>query len=517
MAGIGAGLQLGGMATGMADMGQAANQAPAFWAQTQGLQLQNQAEQQKIAMGQRQAREMEGLKRAFDEGGGDQAKTLQLVGQYAPSHLPQMMGAYGGLGLKQAQANMANAHGGLFDANAGFVNEKARGQQITNAASSEELVRKVAEGAQQFVKPDGTIDEAAAKAYIAQHGEEFKKWGIDPTMVSNIPLTKENLNAYATGGLGGHDYVELQKLKNIPPGLVEKFANDIGATTPSGKADVGNPNVKAYIKKLTDISHGGEGVPSAGPGMAVGEDAIVKLPQGQQGVVRAIIEGRQSPPSGFAQKTPYWQNIMQYVYAADPLWNENRAQMRRDFTTGPDGRNIRALNTATVHLGAYLEAAEGLANGTFQPGNAMYNRISMILGHSAPTTFEAIKNAVAGEQASALKGTATDKEIEHMLKTMNDANSPEQFVNAGKGSLGVMGQKLNTYGESYRQYNPNDTFWSPVLPTASSIFKKYSVSGAPEPASERPVPGRPNASPAPATKETEEGKRLHALLFPESK
>jgi len=210
---------------------------------------------------------------------------------------------------------------------------------------------------------------------------------------------------------------------------------------------------------------------------ATGQEALDALQPNVRNVVNAIIDGRQSAPSGMAQKTPYWQGIMQSVYAVDPQWSEQRAQTRKAFATGKDGTNIGSLNTATVHLADYLEAAEALKNGTFTPGNAFYNKISSYLGKPAPTDFATFKNIVSGEMANALKGNATDVEIHHIQQTMDGASSPDQFVANGKDSMKAMYQKLNTYQERYSQQIPEDSTWSPILPSAKAVFNKYGISG----------------------------------------
>jgi hypothetical protein len=198
-----------------------------------------------------------------------------------------------------------------------------------------------------------------------------------------------------------------------------------------------------------------------------------------------VVEGREQMPTGRALTTPYGQALQAAVLSQDPEWSTQRAQIRKAFTTGKDGSNIGALNTATVHLDDYLQAAQALKNGTFTPGNALYNRISEYLGSPAPTTFNTFRNAVAGELANGLKGNATDPEISHVLSTMSGASSPDQFVGNGKAALNVMHQKLNTYQERYNQQIPGDTKYSPVLPSASSVFSKYGISQNATPAPQR--------------------------------
>lgn len=221
----------------------------------------------------------------------------------------------------------------------------------------------------------------------------------------------------------------------------------------------------------------GSGLPGAIKSGATGQDAIDALSPQMRPLVQGIVEGRQKLPSGMALKTPYWQNVLQSVYAVDPQWSEQRAQIRSSFTTGKDGTNIGSLNTATVHLADYLEAAQAMKNGTFTPGNEIYNKISAIMGRPAPTDLATFSNIVSGEMANALKGSATDIEIHNIKQTMQNSSSPDQFLANGTASLKAMYQKLNTYQERYKQQIPNDS-WSPILPSANTIFQKYGIGGS---------------------------------------
>jgi hypothetical protein len=147
-----------------------------------------------------------------------------------------------------------------------------------------------------------------------------------------------------------------------------------------------------------------------------------------------------------------------------------------------------------------MEAMKALQNGTLVPGNDLYNKLSTILGGPAPTSAAAVRAAVAGEQASALKGNATDKEIDHILGTMKEGASNEQFMEGSKASLNIMRQKLNTYQERYNEKIPSDTTWNAVLPSAKGVFDKYSIGSgqtietAPSP---QPAAGGTSASKSP--------------------
>jgi hypothetical protein len=245
---------------------------------------------------------------------------------------------------------------------------------------------------------------------------------------------------------------------------------------------------------LNDKPIGG-GVAGAGGALQTGEDYLRTLPQGMAAQVKAIAEGRQNPPprasSGVALQ------IMNAVNQYDPQFSLQKAQIRKAFTTGNDGRNIGALNTAAVHLDQLAEVADGLANGSFRPGNQLFNAFKNMFGNSAPTNFEGIKAAVSSEMASALKGNATDQEIASIKSTIDKSASPEQLAGSVKTNLDILGAKLNTYKERYNQQIPNDTNWSPVMPTAKAVFDKHGINPTAGPASVKPAAGaaqRPTAS-----------------------
>lgn len=222
-------------------------------------------------------------------------------------------------------------------------------------------------------------------------------------------------------------------------------------------------------------------LPTAGGGpqaQLTGEEFLKTLSPGTAGQVKAVAEGRATLPSATSRSQAAIQ-LRDAVFRYDPSYSDQRAQIRKAFTTGSDGRNIGALNTATVHLDQFAEAAKAMGNGSFRPGNAIFNAIVTEFGGSAPTNLAGLKTAVAGELASALKGTATDPEIADIKKAIESKNSPQQLADYVKTQIHVLHAKLNTYRERYQQQMPGDTVWSPVLPSARGVYERYGIGGAP--------------------------------------
>jgi hypothetical protein len=201
-----------------------------------------------------------------------------------------------------------------------------------------------------------------------------------------------------------------------------------------------------------------------------GEAYLATLQPAYAAMVKAIAGGRQTQlPRG---KELAW--IMSAVNQYDPTFTNQRAELRKAFTTGKDGSNIGALNTATVHLDQLADVAKAMQNGNFHPGNEFFNATWRMFGNATPTNFEGLKSAVAGELANALKGNATDVEIANLSKSIDAANSPQQLAGVIDTHMHTLGAKLNTYDERYHAQMPEDK-WSPVLPAAQAAFQKHGV------------------------------------------
>lgn len=229
------------------------------------------------------------------------------------------------------------------------------------------------------------------------------------------------------------------------------FDNTIGA----GKDANGQPVKDAAGKPLT------------------GDALLATLTPGRAAQVKAFAEGRETQlPRGAAQQ-PFLDLVNQY----DPTFNNQRAATRNAFAPGgKSGQNIQSLNTATVHLDQLGEAAKAMDNGSFRPGNSVFNSTATMFGSQTPTNFEGVKAAVASEMASALKGNATDQEIAANAKTISEASSPKQLAGIVDTNLHVLGAKLNTKDEEYQKaIGPSASGYNPVLPTAQGVFDKHGI------------------------------------------
>ena len=162
------------------------------------------------------------------------------------------------------------------------------------------------------------------------------------------------------------------------------------------------------------------------------------------------------------------------VNQIDPTYSVQRAQQRTAFTTGAQGKNIGNLNTAVVHLDQYHEVMKAMNNGSFVPGNQLYNFLAGKLGAANVTNPDFVRQSLAGEAANALKGNATDPEIAGVMKTLDKNQGSAQQEGTALEGLKILQTKLNTYDEQYHQVSPDDP-WSPVLPSARGVFQRYGL------------------------------------------
>lgn len=231
---------------------------------------------------------------------------------------------------------------------------------------------------------------------------------------------------------------------------------------------------KIAARPVTNINTTAPGLGPGGPDTSklTGDDYLNALPPGTSAQVKAIAEGRAVMPSA-ASRSQAAMQLRNAVFQYDPSYSDQRAQIRRALTTGIDGRNIGNLNTAAVHLDQLGEISKAMDNGTFQPGTNLWNQAVTMFGGAAPTNYEGLRQAVAGEMDAALHGTSTIPGRDAIAATMPAKSAPGQMTGIIDTNLRTLGAKLNTYEQRYRQQSPGDQVWSPVLPAARGVFQKH--------------------------------------------
>lgn len=147
--------------------------------------------------------------------------------------------------------------------------------------------------------------------------------------------------------------------------------------------------------------------------------------------------------------------------AATPMSADYAAgkSLEKSFTSGDGAKNLNAFNTATAHLETLGKAAEALHNGDIQAVNNFGNQFNKQTGNPAPTNFQAVKNAVAGEVSKTFKGGgATDAEIKEANDTISASSSPAQLRGVIETYKDLMASKRQALEDQYtmgKQGKPN--------------------------------------------------------------
>lgn len=240
--------------------------------------------------------------------------------------------------------------------------------------------------------------------------------------------------------------------------------------------------VPAFNFNLQAGGVGGSGAPPSGPsGQPLPYADQIKSFGPKGGVVKAIIEGRQDPPASFAQKSPYWQDVMQKVYAVDPEFNQQRAQLRKAYSSGTQSKEINAINTAMGHVGVLGDAIDALNNNDVKALNRVANAVGVQFGKDNVTTFNTIVHRVGPEIAKAYIGAggsagergADEKDFDPSLGT-------QQL----KSNVGITAQLLRSkIGALQNQWDQNKAPSMPsfeqqfIMPEAKKQLDKWSPQG----------------------------------------
>jgi hypothetical protein len=185
-------------------------------------------------------------------------------------------------------------------------------------------------------------------------------------------------------------------------------------------------------------------------------DQYVKQNKIDPGVQRMqiLVNGRMVPvveEGGKTVYTPAPQAAGKESPQSIPFQTEKG--VAKAFTSGPEAKTLNAFNTAHEHLQQFGQAADALQNGNVQIVNKIANNYAAQTGNPAPTNFDSIRAAVAGEISKTFKGTgaATDDEIRQINETINRTQSPQQLKGAIQTYTRLMESKRHALETQYQQ------------------------------------------------------------------
>jgi len=281
-----------------------------------------------------------------------------------------------------------------------------------------------------------------------------------------VPLTKEQAAAINQPGLEGtgmtpRDYNHLvgQAGNNNTSQANNKNTNDTKVKLAATKAEVAALKPKQrddqYIAIMSKPA--AERTPDE-LAFKSGYEQYIKTSKTDPGVSRAVAGAMARP---LQTVDPNTNNVIYQTAgnaiksgAAAPTSMDYAAEkgLQKDFTSGAASKNLNAFNTASAHLATLGQAAEALHNNDIQGLNRIGNEYNKQTGSPAPTNFQAVKSAVAGEVSKTFKGgQATDAEIKEFNDAVSSANSPAQLRGVISTYQDLMDSKREALQQQYTQ------------------------------------------------------------------
>lgn len=222
--------------------------------------------------------------------------------------------------------------------------------------------------------------------------------------------------------------------------IAQKFTkpqNDSFSVVQTGEDGLGKKTFSRMNKATGDMTPiaSAPGADANGGGLGdmskSGAAYLATLPPQQAGIVKAMVEGRQPPPSSFALSKPYWQNMLQAAQAYDPTFDatnwSGRVASVRDFAAGKSAEMVRSANQTLAHVDALLNSADDLHNGNYPSLNWVGNKYNEATGGGEPGAFRTNAHAVAEEMSKVFKGAnMSDAEIHAWEENLSPNMSPAQ-------------------------------------------------------------------------------------------
>jgi hypothetical protein len=154
-----------------------------------------------------------------------------------------------------------------------------------------------------------------------------------------------------------------------------------------------------------------------------------------------------------------------------------KTKAAKDFSTGQQGKQVNAFNTAIDHLATMDKLSDALANSDIKLINSLGNTVAKQTGQPAPTNFDAAKQIVTAEVIKAVVASGGGvTERQEAERNFASANSPAQLKGIIQTYKKLLGGQLNSLNLQYKNTTGKTDFESKLTPAAQTELK--AVSGA---------------------------------------
>jgi len=151
----------------------------------------------------------------------------------------------------------------------------------------------------------------------------------------------------------------------------------------------------------------------------------------------------------------------------------SRTKAVKDFSTGKQGQQVNAFNTAIDHLGTMSKLTDALQNNDIKAFNTLGNTVARQTGQPAPTDFNAAKQIVTAEVIKAVVASGGGvTERQEAERNFADANSPQQLKGIINTYKQLLGGQLNSLNLQYENTTGRKDFSTKLTPEAKNTVAK---------------------------------------------
>lgn len=474
--------------------------------QQQTAQQESQVRSQQIESNQMDIDSQKALMRAYTEAQGDPDKTTSLAAKYGAK--PQALLAWQNSVIEQKQKtlDLVSKQGDLAKQQADIMlgahdavdQAKPEDKPAVYQAQLQGLKQRGIDVSQMppqypgddafkfigaVVKSHSQQVEDALKT--AQTGEAASRAGESQAETAKIQqetATGEGAYRQTLAKLAAHQPVsdfELQRAMAYEASQrkTTTTADTLGVTStntsqPSGLAAMRAKNgLPPVPPSSTGAASGAKAAttPTPGGGKSNIENSIVDL-IGQYKAAPTLV-------SRMMVKHPEILGLINQKY---PDWEQSTYEAKnkliQNYTSGPQSREINAINTAMGHVGVLGDAIDALKNGDVKALNGLANKLGVETGKDAVTTFNTIVHRVGPELASAyIPGGGGEGERQTTAKDFDPSLGPQQL----KSNVGVTAQllrsKIGALENQYKNTVGRDDFQKRfITPEAQASINKWS-------------------------------------------
>jgi len=122
------------------------------------------------------------------------------------------------------------------------------------------------------------------------------------------------------------------------------------------------------------------------------------------------------------------------------------------FTSGSQGQQLTAINTARNHMQTFKDTADALHNDNLLLANRLGNTLGMQFGSDKATNFNIARSAFAGEVGKAFAGANVGvSDRQELIDKISAASSPAQLKGYADTADKLLEGKQKSLKDSYQQ------------------------------------------------------------------